>query len=75
MPLIPDAKVAQRYGVVLRTLARWDANRSLGFPAPTVINKRKYRDSRQLDEFDRTRALASTQRKINAEPLQAQGSS
>jgi hypothetical protein len=65
MPLIPDAKVAQRYGVVLRTLARWDANPSLGFPAATVINKRKYRDSGQLDEFDRTRALASSQVKAS----------
>jgi hypothetical protein len=57
--LIPDAQVAQRYGVVLRTLARWDANQNLGFPAPAIINSRKYRAVEELDAWDRARALAS----------------
>jgi hypothetical protein len=59
MSLIPDAKVAQRYGVVLRTLARWDANPNLGFPTAVFINSRKYRRSEELDAFDRARAVAS----------------
>ena len=54
--LIPDAKVRERYGVCLRTLARWDENPTLGFPAPVYINGRKYRDSDALDAFDRARA-------------------
>ena len=56
MPLIPDSKVArERYGVTLRTLARWDDNPALDFPKAKVINKRKYRDDGELDAFDRCR--------------------
>ena len=56
--LIPDAKVAARYGVVLRTLARWDDNPKLGFPSPTVINNRKYRSIEALDAWDRACAAS-----------------
>jgi hypothetical protein len=59
MALIPDTKVALRYGVVLRTLARWDANPDLGFPPAVFINSRKYRRAEELDAFDRARGTAS----------------
>jgi hypothetical protein len=38
--LIPDVRVARRYGVHLITLSRWTADSKLNFPAPIVINKR-----------------------------------
>jgi hypothetical protein len=41
--LLPDVKVAARYGVDPRTLYRWDAQPALGFPKPLRINHRKYR--------------------------------
>ena len=50
--LLADSKVAERYGVCLRTLWRWDRNRKLGFPAPVRINGRKYRREEELDAFD-----------------------
>jgi hypothetical protein len=57
--LIPDPQVArERYGVTLRTLARWDAKPELGFPRPIFINGRKHRDASELDAFDRARAEA-----------------
>ena len=57
MPLIPDPKVARdRYGVCLRTLDRWDNTPNLNFPKPRYINKRKFRDSDELDAWDRNPA-------------------
>lgn len=53
---LPDRQVCQRYQVVARTLARWDANPSLNFPAPVFINGRKYRDEAALDAWDRDQA-------------------
>jgi hypothetical protein len=50
--LLPDRKVAERYGVNCRTLFRWDRNPSLGFPAPVTINGRKYRREDELESFD-----------------------
>ncbi|HTS40035.1 MAG TPA: DNA-binding protein [Xanthobacteraceae bacterium] len=57
---LPDAKVCHRYGICASTLFRWDAHKKLGFPKPIRINGRKYRDERELDEFDRTRAADRT---------------
>jgi hypothetical protein len=42
--LIPDRRAAERYGVHIRTLARWDAAPNLGFPAPIY---------EALDQWDR----------------------
>jgi hypothetical protein len=53
---LPDRKVCERYGVCNRTLARWDSNPNLGFPQPTVINRRKYRDEAELEAWDRQQA-------------------
>ena len=64
MALIPDPKVARRYGVVARTIARWDDRPELGFPRPTRINGRKYRDEQQLDAWDKANAL-----KVSSAPV------
>jgi hypothetical protein len=50
--LIPDPQVAQRYGRSLRSLARWDEDKALGFPRPILIRGRKYRDLAALDAWD-----------------------
>ena len=61
MPLMPDSKVAKdRYHVCLKTLSRWDEKPELKFPAPKVINNRKYRDINELDAWDVARALTET---------------
>ena len=58
MPLLPDSKVKDRYGVCLKTLRRWDDKPEMKFPLPKVINNRKYRDVAELDNWDAARALA-----------------
>jgi hypothetical protein len=72
-PLIPDRGrqklpsrlVCRRYGISDRTLARWERDPVLNFPAPTLINLRKYYDLAELDEWDRS----------NTSKTAAQGSS
>jgi hypothetical protein len=54
--LLPDPKTAGRYDVTTRTLARWDTNPALGFPAPIIINNRKYRRLSELVRWERARA-------------------
>ena len=54
--LLPDAEVCRRYGIHPSTLYNWDANPALKFPKPVRINKRKFRDEAELNEFDRARA-------------------
>ena len=54
---LPDRVVCERYGIVSRTLSRWDANPSLNFPKPIVINGRKYREEAALDAWDREQAI------------------
>lgn len=54
---MPDRRVAQRYGVHITTLYRWDLNPQLDFPKPIRINNRKYRDVEQLNAWDRSRGL------------------
>lgn len=58
---LPDARVAQRYGVHITTLFRWDRNRQLSFPKPIRINGRKYRSVEQLDAWDRARGVDGMQ--------------
>jgi DNA-binding transcriptional MerR regulator len=53
---IPDREVAERYGVVARTLRRWEENPELGFPKALLINRRKYRDEDELIAWERARA-------------------
>jgi hypothetical protein len=54
--LLPDKKVAARYGVDPRTLYRWDEQPAPGFPKPIRINRRKYRRIEQLESWERQRA-------------------
>jgi hypothetical protein len=60
-PLLPASAVWGRYGVADRTLDRWLANKSLGFPRPLVINRRRYFRERELAEWERKRASAKTE--------------
>jgi len=56
--LIPDGNVARdRYHIHIKTLGRWDNDPDLGFPAPVIINGRKYRRRRELEEFERARVV------------------
>ena len=51
--LWPIRRVLQRYGVCARTIDRWIADQTLGFPQPIVINRRRYFSERQLEEWER----------------------
>jgi hypothetical protein len=54
-------RVAERYSVSTRTIARWRQNPAIGFPAPAVsINGRDYYDEEPLDQFDRECVLKAT---------------
>jgi hypothetical protein len=50
--LIPDRRAAQRYGVHIRTLARWDKTPELAFPPPVYLRGRRYREAAALDQWD-----------------------
>jgi predicted DNA-binding transcriptional regulator AlpA len=56
--LWPIRKVLQRYGVCARTIDRWIADQTLGFPQPIVINRQRYFSERQLEEWER-RAMSA----------------
>jgi predicted DNA-binding transcriptional regulator AlpA len=58
--LLPDPQVCERYSVTGMTLWRWDHDPNLGFPKAIRIRNRKYRDERELDEFDRRQAEVSS---------------
>jgi hypothetical protein len=55
--LIPDPQVCRdRYHIHSSTLRNWDCDPLMGFPKAVRIRNRKYRDERELDEFDAARA-------------------
>jgi hypothetical protein len=54
--LIADRRVAERYDVSVRTLARWDKTPGLGFPPPVYIRDRRYRELAKLEKWDRANA-------------------
>jgi len=56
--LIPDRDIADRFKVHLCTIARWDADPQLGFPAAVVINNRRYRYRSELVRWERSRVVA-----------------
>lgn len=56
---LPARRVCQRYDVCDRTLDRWVADPKLNFPRPMYVNKRRYFDEDELDEFDRRQVKAS----------------
>jgi hypothetical protein len=61
-PKVPARKVMERYQICDKTLDRWVASASLGFPQPMWVNRRRYFDVIELDEFDRraTRTKAAS---------------
>ncbi len=58
--LIADRRVAERYDVSVRTLARWDALPELNFPPPIYIRDRRYRELAKLEGWDRANARKAT---------------
>jgi hypothetical protein len=57
---LPAVAVAQRYGVVVRTLDRWLDDPELNFPEPEVLNHRRYWWLSELREWERNRAPHSS---------------
>jgi hypothetical protein len=55
--LLPDPAVARRYGVHVRSIARWSKDPRLGFPAAISINGRNYRRRLELEKFERRRVV------------------
>jgi hypothetical protein len=51
---LPARKVCERYDICDRTLDRWVADPTLNFPKPMIVNRRRYWDQGELDEFDRS---------------------
>jgi len=60
--LLAEARVAERYSVSTRSLARWDNTPELGFPVVVRIRGRRYRSVEALDEWDRTNARKAAAR-------------
>ena len=52
--LLSDRRVAARYDVSTRTLARWDETPGLGFPSVIYIRDRRYRSLAALEQWDRS---------------------
>jgi hypothetical protein len=50
---LPTRQVCIRYGVSDRTVARWERDKTLGFPRPVIIRGRKFFDEDELTSFDR----------------------
>jgi hypothetical protein len=53
--LLSDRQVADRYGVVVRTLERWDLDPAMKFPPPIRINRRRYREVAALEAWERAK--------------------
>jgi hypothetical protein len=56
---IPRRKTAERYGVSVRTVERWESDSNLEFPKSIVVRGRRYDDVDQLDEWDAKCATAA----------------
>jgi hypothetical protein len=55
---IPRRKTADRYGVSVRTIERWEASTDLDFPKSIIVNGRRYDDVDGLDDWDAKCAAA-----------------
>jgi hypothetical protein len=55
--LLPDVRVAQRYGVHPLSIKRWSADAKLGFPEAIEINGRFYRRLCDLIAWERARVV------------------
>lgn len=59
--LLPSRAVKHRYGGICdMTLWRWGRDPDLGFPAPIVINRRKYWRASDLDHWDSQHSLEAS---------------
>ncbi len=58
-PLVPSKTVCLRFGIVDRTLDRWIASKSLAFPRPIVINRRRYFEIDEVTAWENTRKQAA----------------
>jgi len=56
---LPTRLLCKRFNVCDRTIARWQNNPQLRFPAPIVINGRKYFDEVEVVRWERERASKS----------------
>jgi predicted DNA-binding transcriptional regulator AlpA len=56
--LISARKVQERFAIADRTLDKWLINKSLNFPRPVYINKRKYFRKCEIFEWERQQARA-----------------
>lgn len=59
-----NAQVAARYGVSAMCIWRWNRDPkmiALGWPADIVINRRRYKETALLDQFDENVRAASMQ--------------
>jgi hypothetical protein len=52
----PRRKTAERYGVHVRSIERWEQNPEMNFPKPLVVNGRKYDNVPALEAWERMRA-------------------
>ena len=51
--ILTDAQVRARLGnLSQRTVDRWTADPTMGFPQPIRIRKRKYRDAAAIEAFE-----------------------
>ena len=50
-------ELAQRYGVVSRTIDRWLADPDMHFPKAFFINRRRYWDLGEIEQWERSHAV------------------
>jgi hypothetical protein len=50
--LVPERRVAERYGRDPKTIDRWGKDPALGFPPVIYLRKRRYRSAAALDAWD-----------------------
>jgi hypothetical protein len=72
---IPRRKTADRYGVSVRTIERWEANPELDFPKSTLLNGRRYDDIERLDDWDAKCAAAGRVREPDNKSVNNAGGS
>lgn len=64
--LLPSRAVLARFGICARSLDRWIANQSLGFPRPLMINGRRYFCLNELETWERAQAAKNSARTAEA---------
>jgi hypothetical protein len=57
--LVPRKRVAAEFGVVLRTVIRWEIGRLPGFDEPVVIGKRVYHRRSNIERAKAGRATSA----------------